>query len=248
MNFLKKRIRKLIYGEDATSEDLTNYLTSRGATIGKGFKVYAPNKTLIDKTAPFLLTFGDYVRVAEGVKILTHDYSWCVLKRYSSDTCTEGQVLGSQAPVHIGNNVFIGMNSVITCGVTVGDNVIIGAGSVVTKDCERDSVYAGVPAKRLMSIEEFFAKRKAVQLKEAKAIAVEYKKKFGVTPPPEVMAEYFMLFCDGRSAADNKAFTNQMNTSGNYSATASFLSACEPTFKDYSDFLEHCFSGSGDMQ
>ena len=38
MNFLKRKIRKLIYGEDATSEDLLNYLSSRGATVGKGVK------------------------------------------------------------------------------------------------------------------------------------------------------------------------------------------------------------------
>ena len=35
---------------------------------------------------------------------------------------------------------------------------IIGAGSVVTKNVESNSVYCGVPAKKLYSIEEYFQK------------------------------------------------------------------------------------------
>lgn len=40
----------------------------------------------------------------------------------------------------------IGRNAIILKGVTIGNNVIIGAGAVVTKDCDSNSVYAGVPA------------------------------------------------------------------------------------------------------
>lgn len=36
--------------------------------------------------------------------------------------------------VAIGNNVWLGGNTVICPGVHIGDNVVIGAGSVVTKD------------------------------------------------------------------------------------------------------------------
>ena len=50
-------------------------------------------------------------------------------------------------PTKIGNNVSIGANSTIICGVTIGDNVMIGAGSVVTKDCEPNGIYYGNPAK-----------------------------------------------------------------------------------------------------
>ena len=44
-------------------------------------------------------------------------------------------------PVTIGDNVWIGGNSVIFPGVTIGDNVTIGAGSVVTRDIP-DNVFA----------------------------------------------------------------------------------------------------------
>ena len=49
--------------------------------------------------------------------------------------------------VNIGNNVWIGGNSVICPGVTIGDNVVIGAGSVVTKDIPDWSVAAGNPCR-----------------------------------------------------------------------------------------------------
>lgn len=48
-------------------------------------------------------------------------------------------------PVIIGNNVWIGMNSIILKGVRIGDNTIIGAGSVVTKDIPSNVIAAGNP-------------------------------------------------------------------------------------------------------
>ncbi len=47
----------------------------------------------------------------------------------------------------IGNDVWIGCNSVILEGLTIGDGAIIGAGSVVTKSVEPYSIVAGNPAK-----------------------------------------------------------------------------------------------------
>ena len=51
------------------------------------------------------------------------------------------------APIHIGNNVWIGASVVITKGVTIGDNAVIAAGAVVTKDVPANVVVGGVPAK-----------------------------------------------------------------------------------------------------
>lgn len=47
----------------------------------------------------------------------------------------------------IGNNVYIGVNSVVAGKITVGDNVLIGACSLVNSDVEDDAVVLGVPAK-----------------------------------------------------------------------------------------------------
>ena len=50
-------------------------------------------------------------------------------------------------PVTIGNDCWIGGNTVICPGVTIGNGCTIGAGSVVTKDIPDDSLAVGNPAK-----------------------------------------------------------------------------------------------------
>ena len=54
----------------------------------------------------------------------------------------------------IGNNVWLGANSVILPGVTVGENTVIGAGSVVTKDIPANVVAVGNPCRVLREIGE----------------------------------------------------------------------------------------------
>ena len=49
----------------------------------------------------------------------------------------------------VGNDVWIGSNSVVLAGVTIGDGAIIGAGSVVTKDVAPYAIVAGVPVRLL---------------------------------------------------------------------------------------------------
>ena len=56
------------------------------------------------------------------------------------------------APIHIGNNVWIGASVVITKGVTSGDNAVIAAGAVVTKDVPANVVVGGVPAKLIKQL------------------------------------------------------------------------------------------------
>ena len=56
--------------------------------------------------------------------------------------------------VTIGDNVWIGGNSVIVPGVTVGNNVVIGAGSVVTKDLPDNVIAAGNPCRIIREITE----------------------------------------------------------------------------------------------
>jgi len=55
----------------------------------------------------------------------------------------------SKGNISIGNDVWIGANTIILGNVVIGDGAIIGAGSLVTKNIEPCSIYAGVPAKFL---------------------------------------------------------------------------------------------------
>jgi acetyltransferase-like isoleucine patch superfamily enzyme len=47
----------------------------------------------------------------------------------------------------IGDNVFLGANSIILKGVVIGENTVIGAGSVVVDDVPPNCVAVGNPAK-----------------------------------------------------------------------------------------------------
>ena len=77
---LKKFFRNLILKEKASSEKFVDYLRKCGVEVGDNVSIYSPKNTMIDISAPFLLTIGNNVKITHGVIILTHDYSWSVLK------------------------------------------------------------------------------------------------------------------------------------------------------------------------
>ena len=56
---------------------------------------------------------------------------------------------GIDAPTMVGNDVWIGSNSVILGGVNIGDGSIVAAGSVVVKDIPPFEIWGGNPAKKI---------------------------------------------------------------------------------------------------
>lgn len=114
-------------------------------TVGKnvkwtGMPVFA--------SEPELITIGNNVTIARNVVFHTHDGG----VRLFRDEYPTINVFGK---ITIGNNVFIGSDSIILPNTRIGNNVIIGSGSVVSKDIEDDSVAAGVPAKKIKTLEEY---------------------------------------------------------------------------------------------
>ena len=111
------------------------YAKHLGATVGENCRIYTPHFG----SEPFLISIGNKVTITSGVKLLTHDGSTWLMndekgRRYSYQR------------IVIGNNVFIGVNSIIMPGVKVEDNTVIAAGSVVTKSIPAGKIVAGVPA------------------------------------------------------------------------------------------------------
>lgn len=99
------------------------------------------NCTIIDVAK---VKIGDNCQFAPNVSIYTAGHPI-----YPS-TRNSGFEYGKE--VVIGDNVWIGGNSVICPGVHIGSNVVIGAGSVVTKDIPDWSIAAGNPAKVIRKI------------------------------------------------------------------------------------------------
>lgn len=85
-----------------------------------------------DFTFPKGVHIGAYSYIAFGARILTHD-----------------RTRGLYVHTRIGQNCFIGGESIILPGVEIGDNCVIGAGSVVTRDVPPRSIVAGNPAQVL---------------------------------------------------------------------------------------------------
>ena len=59
----------------------------------------------------------------------------------------------SVIPVVIGNNVWVGMHSIIMKGVHIGDNSVIASGSVITKDVPSNQLFGGNPAHLIKKLE-----------------------------------------------------------------------------------------------
>ncbi len=90
------------------------------------------------------VTIGENVMLAPNVSIYTAGHPVYYEARNT------GYEYG--IPINIGNNVWVGGNSVILPGVSIGDNSVIGAGSVVTRDVPPNVVAAGNPCRVLREI------------------------------------------------------------------------------------------------
>lgn len=86
---------------------------------------------------------GKHCNIGGNVRIYDHDFHALDAEvRRGPRGCDDC----ATRPIIIGDDVFIGAQSIILKGVTIGDRAIIGAGSVVTKDVPADSIAAGNPA------------------------------------------------------------------------------------------------------
>ena len=97
---------------------------------------------------PYLIEIGDNVTITRGVAFVNHDGGVALFRKEYPGFNVYGKI-------KIGNNVFIGINSIILAGVNVGDNVVIGAGSIVNKDIPDNVVVAGIPAKIIKTIADY---------------------------------------------------------------------------------------------
>lgn len=121
---------------------------------------------------PYLVTLGNHVRVTESVRFITHDGGMWVL-RGLYDTYKEMDLI---RPISVGDNVHIGIESIIMPGVVIGDNVIIGCGSIVTKDIPSNSVVAGVPARIIRTLKEYEDKNKSRMIRSRKCSSDDKKR------------------------------------------------------------------------
>ena len=231
---MKKIIKKIFLKEKIDSDTYINYLRNQGVRIGDNTVIFEPRNVFIDPTRPWLIEIGDNVLITRNVTILTHGYDWSVLD------VKNGNILGSAGKVTIGNNVFIGMNATILKGVNIGDNTIIAAGSLVNKSFDGNVVIGGVPAKVLMSLDDYNKKRLDAQIKEAKELVLEYYKVYNRIPDQEILYEFFWLFTKRDVGNLNSKFKKVMDDRPNKDKTWKKFLDTKPYFESYDEFIEYC--------
>lgn len=106
--------------------DASNISVGKDTIIGE--------KAVLDGRAK--LEIGSHVDIASEVMI------------YNAEHDVNSENFGAtQAPVEIGDYVFIGPRAIILPGVKIGKGAVIGAGAVVTKDVNDFEIVGGIPAK-----------------------------------------------------------------------------------------------------
>lgn len=155
MNILKRIYLSLIlkFASPVKRGSLIKNKILKDTKIGSNFQVH---QNVNFGSEPYLIEFGNDVRITSGVSFVTHDGGMWVLR--NNGMLTDADLFGK---IKIGNNVHVGINSIIMPNVNIGHNVVIGAGSIVTKNIPSNSIAAGVPARVLSSIDEYYSKYKS---------------------------------------------------------------------------------------
>lgn len=127
------RLSGMKIGKGSAVHMYTRFYNPAGVQIGEDTIVgeYA----VLDGRAPLII--GDHVDIATGVMMYNSQHD------LNADDFAEH----TDAPITIGNYVFIGPRAIILPGVTIGEGAVVGAGAVVTKDIPPYAIAGGVPAK-----------------------------------------------------------------------------------------------------
>ena len=121
------------------------------------------------------IEIGDHVLISPGTHIVASERivigsntmiaSGCYISDSDwHDTYDRTAELEKHRPIHIGENVWLGVRVIIGKGVSIGENSIIGAGSVVVSDIPPNCIAAGNPARvvRELDMSREFRKRAAL--------------------------------------------------------------------------------------
>ncbi len=118
-----RHVKLSAWGNECFSEILIGNETS----IGDRTEIHAGK----------MVEIGSGCNIAWDVCIMDRDYH-----KFNSPT----EII---EPVKIGDNVWIGCNSIVLKGVTIGNGAVVAAGSVVTKDVPSGALVGGNPARIL---------------------------------------------------------------------------------------------------
>ena len=138
LNTIIRKIKRIM--ANRSHESRLRYLNKLGCVVGKGTRFM----NFPEMGEPYLVEIGEDCVFSTHVHFTLGFFG--------------NKKMDKMARIKIGNNCMVGTNCFIHGGVTIGNNCIIGACSVVTKDIPDGMVAAGIPAKVICTIEEYYEK------------------------------------------------------------------------------------------
>ena len=167
---LIKKLLKKVMGKSSSTDHLSNFNTETNNNIHsiyaslvsiKGHDIEVRENTIIDKdsnlgsytyvgmnTSITKATIGRYCSIGNNVSIGPGEHD---LNKLSTSALFYESPFNTltQHDCIIGNDVWIGVDSIVKRGVKIGDGAVVGANSVVTKDVPSFAIVIGSPAKLL---------------------------------------------------------------------------------------------------
>lgn len=114
-----------------------DFFCDYGYHIRLGERFFANHHCVMLDAAP--ITIGDDVLLGPSVHLYT--------TTHPLDAAERARGLQWAAPITLGNQVWLGGQTVVMPGVTIGDRTVVGAGSVVTRSLPADVVACGNPCR-----------------------------------------------------------------------------------------------------
>lgn len=144
-------------------------------------------------------------------------------------------MINSSGMISIGNNVSFGKHIMVLKGVTIGDNCFIGANSVVTKSIPANSIAVGNPCKVVMTLEEYYNRRLAKREEEAFEYARSIVDRFNRLPVLSDFKEEFPLFVDGKDVSEYPELPIKRQLGPSFNR---YVKTHEAKYKSFQDFLD----------
>ncbi len=130
-----------------------------GVEVDEGFRLFPPFYSDFGKNIRFgrnvfvnsLCCFQDQggIRIGDNA-LIGHRVTFATLNH---DLDPQRRHILHCAPIHVGNDVWIGAGATILPGVTIGDGAIVGAAALVNRDVPPCTIVAGVPARVIRTLD-----------------------------------------------------------------------------------------------
>jgi len=146
---LKRAIRMLRDRWDI-ARDPVSFARRIGVRVGNDCMLNGVSRKTFG-SEPYLISLGNHVGVGADVLFITHDGGTWMLRHKYPHIDRVGRIV-----VH--DNVVLGVRAIVMPDVEIGPNAVVAAGAVVTRSVLPNTVVGGVPARVLMTLEEYEAR------------------------------------------------------------------------------------------